>query len=101
MTDLPLTVCWSCRRPPQLTVLAILTSPAGPYALCRSCLGRDAELQGPRTPAEIPAPPPAVPRAPATPPQPTPTQAPLERSWDRLRDTVARRDAERRTRSGR
>lgn len=37
------------------TVLVILTSPRGPYALCLRCLGRDGEPRG-RTPAAIPPP---------------------------------------------
>lgn len=38
------------------TVLVILDSPSGPYAVCPSCVGKDMETRGPRTPTSIPAP---------------------------------------------
>lgn len=36
------------------TVLVVIDSPSGPYAVCPSCIGRDLELRGPRTPDVIP-----------------------------------------------
>lgn len=106
--DVSAVSCSSCGREPRHgQVLVTLGSPRGEYQICRGCLGRDAELRRTRTPVEIPAPPagsrgPATPAAHAAPaastPSPTPAQAPLDRNWDRLRDTVARRDAERRER---
>lgn len=107
--DVSAVSCSSCGREPRHgQVLVTLGSPRGEYQICRGCLGRDAELRRTRAPVEIPAAGGAGLRTPATPaahaapaastPSPTPAQAPLDRNWDRLRDGVARRDAERRER---
>lgn len=38
------------------TVLVILDSPSGPYAVCPGCIGRDMEPRAARAPTSIPAP---------------------------------------------
>jgi hypothetical protein len=48
-----LTRCWSCKRTAiahgkAIGVLAVLTSPRGPYALCPACAGSDLQRREPQ-----------------------------------------------------